>query len=232
MVDVREKLARLNPTTVKFDIGAGGGTPDLTNQDIAAALAFVPAGLGREVLIACWWADGAAISRTKLRDAVVAIVATEMRRQWMLRAEAHTNYALAAACVGWSGAVTAEQRQGRDIAEAKLRDANAACWPRDTLMYLPNLSKVIIDEIAHQPVCEACRGLPLVVSGKTAKCEHCNGMGREPISDRGRAKALGIDHALFRRSWKRVYEWLLVKFRDAEGVAAQHLAAALRREAA
>lgn len=232
MVDVREKLGRLNPTTVKFDIGVGGGTPELTNQDIAAALAFVPAGLGREVLIACWWEGGAVLNRTKLRDAVVAVAATELRKQWMRRADAHTNYALAAACVGWSGAVTAEQRQGRDAAEARLRDANAACWPRETLTYLPNLSKVIIDEIAKQPVCEQCKGLPLVAAGKAVKCEGCAGSGREPISDRGRAKELGLDPALFRRSWKRVYEWLLVKFRDAEGVAAQQLAAALRREAA
>ncbi|WP_423156453.1 hypothetical protein [Stenotrophomonas maltophilia] len=230
-MDVREKLARLNPTTVKFDTGHGG-VAELTNQDIAAALAFVPAGLGREVLMACWWADGAALSRAKLRDAVVALVATEMRKQWMRRAEAHTNYALAAACVGWSGAVTAEQRQARDVAEARLRDANAACWPRDTLEYLPNLSKVIIDEISSQPVCSECKGMPLVVAGKTCKCENCNGSGREPISDRGRAKELGIDAALFRRSWKRVYEWMLVRFRDAETTAAQHLAAALRREAA
>ena len=48
MTDPRRLVARLNPTTVRYDVGRGG-IPDLTAQDIAAALAFVPAGLGREV---------------------------------------------------------------------------------------------------------------------------------------------------------------------------------------
>ncbi|REN10513.1 hypothetical protein DSI35_10890, partial [Mycobacterium tuberculosis] len=73
MANVRELMARLGPSTVKFDTGRGG-TPDLTNQDIAAALGMVPAGLGRELLEACWWPDGAALRRHKLRDAVIALV--------------------------------------------------------------------------------------------------------------------------------------------------------------
>ena len=77
----REKWARLGPSTVKFDIGMGGGKPDLTNQDIAAALGMVPAGLGRELLEACWWPDGAALRRHKLRDAVIALVTPELQRQ-------------------------------------------------------------------------------------------------------------------------------------------------------
>ena len=73
----REAMGRLGPTTVKFDIGRGGGKPDLTNQDIAAALGMVPAGLGRELLEACWWPDGAALRRHRLRDAVIALVTPE-----------------------------------------------------------------------------------------------------------------------------------------------------------
>lgn len=88
MADVREMLARLNPTTVKFDVGKGGGMPELTNIDIAGALAFVTPGLGREVLEACWWPDGAKLRSHKMRDAVIALVEPEVRRQQKLLAEA------------------------------------------------------------------------------------------------------------------------------------------------
>ena len=39
---IAEKLlARLNPSTCRFDIGQGGGAPELTAQDIAAAALFL-----------------------------------------------------------------------------------------------------------------------------------------------------------------------------------------------
>ena len=43
MTDPREKLARLNPSNVRFDVGCGGGIPELTSIDIAHALGRVPA---------------------------------------------------------------------------------------------------------------------------------------------------------------------------------------------
>ncbi len=53
MAHVGKLLARLNPTTVRYDIGRGG-MPELTPQDIAGALAMVPAGLGRELICRLW----------------------------------------------------------------------------------------------------------------------------------------------------------------------------------
>lgn len=111
----RETMARLGPSTVKFDIGRGGGKPDLTNQDIAAALGMVPAGLGRELLEACWWPDGAALRRHKLRDAVIALVTPELQRQQRRLAEARTDLGLAEVCIGWGGAATAEQRDRKSV---------------------------------------------------------------------------------------------------------------------
>ncbi|MGB5784835.1 MAG: hypothetical protein WBH11_05590 [Stenotrophomonas geniculata] len=52
----RASMGRLGPTTVKFDIGRGGGKPDLTNQDIAAAPGMVLAGLGW--VGSCWRSAG------------------------------------------------------------------------------------------------------------------------------------------------------------------------------
>lgn len=151
-------MARLGPSTVKFDIGRGGGKPDLTNQDIAAALGMVPAGLGRELLVACWWPDGAALRRHKLRDAVIALVTPELQRQQRRLAEARTDLGLADVCMGWGGTATVEQRANRDAAQQRLGRVKAQCWPISTLESMPTLAAAVIGEIAKRPHCAACEG--------------------------------------------------------------------------
>jgi hypothetical protein len=65
--------------------------PELTAQDIAAALAFVPAGLGREVLIACWWPD--ARNGLQLIDFAREVMFAKWRRQRLM--DARTDLAIA-----------------------------------------------------------------------------------------------------------------------------------------
>lgn len=233
MADIREKLARLNPTTIKFDVGNGGGTPDLTNIDIAGALAFVAPGIGREVLEACWWPDGAALRSHKLRDAVIALVEPEVRRQQKLLAEARIEVGLAQACMGWAGAVTAEQRQELERARGRLEALIASCWPRSTMESLPTLAGAVLAEIATANHCELCAGRAEVIVGTVVKvCEQCSGRGIVPVSDRKRAAAISRDEAVFRRNWREVYIWVLDRMREAEQNAASQLAQALRREVA
>lgn len=228
----REAMGRLGPTTVKFDIGRGGGKPDLTNQDIAAALGMVPAGLGRELLEACWWPDGAALRRHKLRDAVIALVTPELQRQQRRLAEARTDLGLAEVCIGWGGAATAEQRANRDAAQQRLSRVKAQCWPISTLESLPTLAMAVISEIAHRPHCANCEGRGQSVSGELLMtCKVCGGSGLGQVSDRRRAAAIGRDEAAYRRTWKPVYEWLLGKMVEAEQEAAWHMRAALSQAA-
>lgn len=229
MANVREMLGRLNQQTVKFDVGRGG-IAELTNQDIAAALAFVPPGLGRELLEACWWPDGAALRRRHLRDAVLALVQPELRRQAELLIDARTSYGIASACVGWAGSVTAEQLRERDRAAALLEGVSARCWPRGAAESLPTLVQAVIAEIAHRNLCENCRGRGQVQAGElVVTCQDCSGHGVLSVSDRKRAAAIGRDEAAYRRNWRGMYEWLLVRFRDAESEAAAALRAALGR---
>lgn len=221
-------MARLGPSTVKFDIGRGGGKPDLTNQDIAAALGMVPAGLGRELLEACWWPDGAALRRQKLRDAVIALVTPELQRQQRRLAEARTDLGLAEVCIGWGGAATAEQRANRDAAQQRLGRIKAQCWPISTLESLPTLAAAVIGEIAKRPHCAACEGRGQAMVGELlVPCKVCGGAGLGPVSDRRRAAAIGRDEAAYRRTWKPVYEWLLGKMVEAEQDAAWHMQHAL-----
>ena len=60
-MDVGQLLARMSPQAVNYAAVGGGGQPELTTSDIAAALAFVPKGLGRSVLEAVYWPDGATL---------------------------------------------------------------------------------------------------------------------------------------------------------------------------
>ena len=227
MGNVRELMARLGPSTVKFDTGRGG-MPDLTNQDIAAALGMVPAGLGRELLEACWWPDSAALRRHRLRDAVIALVTPELRRQQRKLADARTDLGLAEVCMGWAGAVTAEQRAERDRAAQRLGQVKAQCWPISTLESLPTLAAAVVGEIAKRPECDTCEGRGQRASGEVMVCcKACSGSGLGPISDRRRAAALGRDEAAYRRSWKPVYEWMLSMMQEAEQEAAWHMRSAL-----
>ncbi len=231
MGNVRELMARLGPSTVKFDTGRGG-MPDLTNQDIAAALGMVPAGLGRELLEACWWPDGAALRRHRLRDAVIALVTPELRRQQRKLADARTDLGLAEVCMGWAGVVTAEQRAERDRAAHRLVQVRAQCWPISTLESLPTLAAAVIGEIAKRPNCPGCEGRGETMSGELLKiCKVCRGSGLGAVSDRRRAVAIGRDEAAYRRTWKPVFEWLLARMVEAEQEAAWHMRSALGQAA-
>ncbi len=231
MANVRELMARLGPSTVKFDTGRGG-TPDLTNQDIAAALGMVPAGLGRELLEACWWPDGASLRRHKLRDAVIALVTPELRRQQRRLADARTELGIAEVCMGWAGAVTAEQRAERDRAALRLGQIKAQCWPISTLESLPSLAGAVINEIATKPHCHFCEGRGETTAGDLrVVCNVCSGSGLGAVSDRRRAAAIGRDESTYRAKWRGVYEWLLQQMIDSEQEACWALSSALSRAA-
>jgi head-tail adaptor len=199
MADVRELLARLNPTTIRYDTGKGGGAPELTNIDIAGALGFVAAGLGREVLESCYLSDVVRPTR-RLREIVVAMVREEWDRQGRQLMEAKTNLALAKVIAGWGGAITADQRREVDRCRAKFEAVRAAMWPDATGERLPAILLAVLQDV-----------------------------GRGGMSDRGRAEAIGVSWSTYRSAWAPVYRWMLQQMLEAEQEAADQLAAALRR---
>lgn len=232
MTNPRELLGRLNPTTIRLDIGRGG-VPSLTNQDIAAALAFVPAGLGREVLEACWWPDGAALRSTRLRDAVYAHVRPELERQARELSDARVHRGLLHAMAGWAHNPAPELRRELATAEARVEAVKARCWPVAAWDMLPALAQAVIHEIAHPNQCADCHGRGQHVAGElVVTCPTCGGRGALPVSDRKRAAAIGRDESTYRSTWRGMYEWLLRELQDAEQTAARHLADALRDDAA
>lgn len=230
MSNPRELMARLNPQTIKYDVGRGG-VSELTNQDIAAALAFVPAGLGREVLTACWWEGGA--SNARLMDAVLAAVSVEWSRQAKRMGDARTELGIAEAIAGWNRATSPEQRREVERARARYEAVRDESWPRETGAMLPALVKSCVKEIACRNHCADCDGRGHVVRANLVVCcTKCLGSGVVPMSNSARAKAIGRDEASFRRNWSAVYMWLLGLLTEAEQDAARSMAQALSSDRA
>ncbi|ATS39265.1 MULTISPECIES: hypothetical protein [Xanthomonas] len=232
MADVRELLARLNPANVKFDTGRGG-LPELTNQDIAGALAFIPAGLGREVFIACHWPDGAKLSRRRITAMFQHLALTEYRKRLNRLTDARVDHGIAVSIRRWEGAETAEQRAEVYRTQARLDLARDELWPDSLPEMLPALLKTIIEEVASPRNCAACEGRGAVIAGELlVECKDCAGTGHAKNSDGWRAKKLGKDPANFRRDWRPCYQWLFERVRDAESEAAQSMTHAVQRDAA
>ncbi|MSS67725.1 hypothetical protein R3J34_01980 [Xylella fastidiosa subsp. multiplex] len=228
----RRLLARLNPSTIRYDT-LPGGVPELTAQDIAHALGLVPAGLGREVLEACWWPDGAALRRGPLRDAAVALVVPEIRRQQQRLLEARTDVGIVKACMGWTRATTSAQQAALRRAEERLEEAKAQLWPQATLEMLPVLVAAAVDELSTPQLCPCCHGRGGRRVGALVKvCTACGGSGAVPASDRKRAAAIGRDESTYRTTWRSLYEWLLDRMGVAERQAATQLQEALQTDAA
>ncbi|WLE28182.1 hypothetical protein [Xylella fastidiosa] len=232
MTDPRRLLARLNPSTIRYDT-LPGGVPELTAQDIAHALALTPAGLGREVLEACWWPDGAALRRGPLRDAAVALVVPEIRRQQQRLLEARTDVGIVKACMGWTRATTSAQQAALRRAQERLDKLKAHLWPQATLEMLPVLVAAVVDELSTPQLCPCCHGRGERRVGALVKvCTACGGSGAVPASDRKRAAAIGRDESTYRTTWRSLYEWLLERMGAAERQAATQLQEALHRNAA
>lgn len=225
MVDRREMLARLNPQTVRFDVGQGGGAPSLTASDIAAALGMVPAGLGREVMEAVYLPDGAIRHRGKLAEAVLAIVRPEFTRRARALAEAEDDLSFSKEMVSLS------RRSPSDAQRRILRDREAAvvlareqAWPKNTYQHLSRMVDAVVLELASGNRCPNCRGTGVVTD---RGCPECSNTGIEPLPDRRRAMAMGCDPSDYRKRWKGVFEWLLGELHQSSERAVKQLSRAL-----
>ncbi|HFF6216669.1 hypothetical protein [Stenotrophomonas maltophilia] len=225
MADRRELLARLNPQTCRFDVGQGGATPSLQTSDIAAALGMVPPGLGREVMEAVYLPDGAMRHRSKLAEAVLAIVRPEFTRRARALAEAEDDLSFSKEMVSLSRrSLSDAQRRILREREAAVASARANAWPRNTYQHLSRMVDAVVAELASGNRCPNCKGTGLV---NDKGCPECRRTGIEPLPDRRRAIAMGTDSPAYMRRWKPVYEWLLAELHQSGEVAARQFSRAL-----
>ncbi|MGE7136201.1 hypothetical protein ACQKIE_01055 [Luteibacter sp. NPDC031894] len=199
------RMARLNAANVRFDIGAGGGVPALTAQDIAAALGMVPAGLGLELLLAVNWPDAAKRNRKRLLELLTVVQLREHndREQGMFRALCQV--------------ATAEPRD-KQRATAAYSAAHMARWPQIVVKNEPltfagpyeAIRLAVIEELVHPRQCPECRGRELRDRvGQPKTCDRCLGSGVVQYGSTWRAKRLGKTRATFIQSWKPAYDWLM-----------------------
>ena len=214
-------IARLNPSTVRFDVGVGG-IPELTAQDVAAALGMVRHDLGARLLqVAYGDAHGAELQRT--RD----LLCDAQRDEWLRREH---RVSTAAAALGGAGR-PAGYRERREF-----DDARADRWPRwitdvsagETNPLYATVRAGVLTEVRQPMRCHACAGRgEVLVDGLVSVCSICRGTGYSAASSRGRARLLGIAEGPYRRNWQSVYEWTLEACGQAMDSAARDIVRAL-----
>lgn len=192
--------------------GTGGGRPELEATDIAGALAFVPPGLGRELLEFVWWPDGALRRARALDDALKDIQLAEFSRL-----EAAMYSALAMVACGPSG----EARKRAHAAYAKAHENRWPSWIKRTCpIELAEGYELIrftaLEELAKPRACIDCEGKGMIVKRELVTlCARCKGDGRIPYGPSWRATRLKMKEPSFKKTWERPYIWLFDLMRDA-----------------
>lgn len=232
MTDVRKLMGRLNPSVFRFDGGGRGGVPELTPQDIAAALGMIEDEMSREVFCAFWWPDGARLKEQDLLRMIGQRQRAEIERQWRRVQVARLELHIAKDEAASRQAMTDADKRAIAAIEARLKNAQDDCWPSEPTVY-PLIRAAVIEEIRSPHQCTRCLGrAQQIVGERLVVCLQCDGTGRQAISDRRRAKAIGRDESTYRRAWARPYGWTYAMVSDAEGSAARAMRAFLSRSEA
>jgi hypothetical protein len=211
-----ELLTRLNPKTARFDIGSGG-TQELSDQDIAAALGMVQNKLGGKVLMRMHCPG--MLDWRQLDLDVFDLVRSEYIRRENLRINDQLRMMLS---------------NGRGTLNVLRGSLNAGIWPKFHADRYMALVRAVIQEIIHGDVCEVCKGkkkAQLEASGEVIVCGHCKGTGIEPEPIRRRSKRMGLTHRAFTKAWTDVYRWVYSELMQAQITASSEFRHALGRAA-
>lgn len=224
MADVRKIMARLNAPTRNYESGRSGA-PELTAADIAGALGMVSPGLGREVLCALWWPDGASLTQERLGEVIAERVRKEMdarhRRLQAARLELH---------IASEMMLTAGNRDKQAVQRLSnaVDAAKQECWPWNPVAHV-QIREGVLSELRAPNRCPRCQGRgDLRADDLVIECIGCGGRGTVPVSGRSRAERCGMVESTYRRTWRGMYMWLYDQIADAESEAARELARALK----
>jgi len=218
MARATELLARLNPTTCRFDMGRGG-VPELTNIDIAGALGMVKDRLGRALLELLYW-DSAAPGA---RDTLVGIVYPEIVERIREQREAMVDAELRELKVE----TAQEAAEARRIADR----IKAQCFPADRAKILAVVWGVVI-ELGKPTHCPRCNGRgSFLHEALRVVCDSCSGTGRAPHSERARAEFCGLPWSTYcSPPIRSLHRWVSIRLGNAASDAERELWAALRSD--
>lgn len=141
-MDVREKLAQLNPSSVRYDVCPSGAGS--TENPYAMALGFVPAGMGRDLLEYLYWPDGAILRGAAIYQGVVRVA----MKEWATRMQAHTDarctYGLAETLAKYAKDRSPATVRNLAILQARVAVARDNLWPEKLEDKLPMLVPMLL----------------------------------------------------------------------------------------
>lgn len=222
MSNVRKLMCRLNPSTVRYDVGQGG-KPELTAQDIAAALGMVPDVYARDIFTAIWWENGRTQeSIGRVRTALLREYSRRCRAYEIAKLDLHI-FECEAAALGKGKVTRADHSAGQRRREVH-RLAHDARWPWSAAAY-PAMVVAVLDEIGNPDRCSECGGRGEVdgFAGVKKQCTACTGGGHAPLAKRQRAHRIGVTESSYRGAWFAPYEWLVEHVAERERDVARKL---------
>lgn len=203
MTDVRELLARLNPTNVRMDVGSGGSSASLTNIDIAGALGMVPAGIGRDLLELLHGPDPSRGDILRVLEGITRLALEERTRRSKDYADARATWGIAECMAQFNRDREERTVRNLEILKARVAVARERLWPERLEERMPEIATVTIGYMK----------------------------GGRP-SNRERATAIGVSESAYRQAWAEVVDWLLTQMVEAEESATRMFAQAVSQAAA
>ncbi|TDB28422.1 hypothetical protein ATCM_12575 [Stenotrophomonas sp. ATCM1_4] len=205
MSDVRELLARLNPTTIRMDAGAGSGSGGdaLTNIDVAGALGMVPAGLGRDLLELLYGPDPSRADIVRVFHGITRLALEERNLRSRCFIDAKTLWGIKDCIARFERDQSEQTRRDLGVLKARTAVAREQLFPERLEERMPQIAAVAIGY-----------------------------MKGERLSNRERAAAMGVSESAYRQGWSDVVDWLLTQMVEAEQDAARVFSRSLREEGA
>lgn len=201
MSDVRELLARLNPTTIRMDTGtgSGGGVDALTNIDVAGALGMVPAGLGRDLLELLYGPDPSRADIVRVFHGITRLALEERNLRSRCFIDAKTLWGIKDCIARFERDQSEQTRRDLDVLKARAAVAREKLFPDRLEERMPQIAAVAIGYLKG-----------------------------ERLSNRERAASLGVSESTYREAWAAVVDWLITSSAEAERGAAIRFKRALR----
>lgn len=225
-MDVRRMMGRLNAANVRYDVGRGG-LPELTPQDIAAAVAMIRDPLAKSIFCWAWWADGAALTNDQVLGQLRARLWGEQGDRALEHTKARWAHAHARSEATARKRITEDDRAQLARLEGIERRAAARTWPASPEVY-PRIVRGVLAELTSPRHCPDCAGRGNVSSEFGPRpCPRCASTGTVAYPNTRRAEVLDINESTYRRIWSPVYEWAYALVVDLEQDAARQLARAI-----
>lgn len=229
-MNVCKMMGRLYAQTVRYDTGRGG-IPELTPQDLAAAVGMVSNDLAREVFCWIWWPASSKEATAKVRALVLDEVLREFNRRYAAadaaRARLRECEARAALTNRDNDEAGIEAKRARRVFE----QVHSTVWPATMATY-PKILDAVVEELRQPRHCPDCDGRGTrSTGGLVHDCDRCGGTGHVSEYNTWRAQKIGTSESRFRATWLPIYQWVYSMVEELAHEAARKVAMAIADEA-